>query len=389
DETCHFLAIDFDKQSWTEDTAAFLQTCRLMGVPVALERSRSGHGGHVWVFLTDPVSATKVRQLGCYLLTETMSRHYRLSMDSYDRLFPNQDTLPKGGLGNLISLPLQKTPSAKGNSVFVNDGLEAYKDQWAFLASLGRLRPSTVESLAREAARRGQIIGVGIDTDGEDDRPWNLPPSKRTPEPSLTGLWPESVKVVFSNLLYVEKEGLSSPVLNRIKRMAAFQNPEFYKRQSLRLSTALTPRVISCSKEFPQHLGLPRGCRDGLQELLTCNGARLDLIDDRSPGKEISLVFQGTLSPVQQAAATDLLHHDNGVFVAPAGLGKTAVGAYLIAARGRNTLVLVHRRPLMEQWLVQLSSFLGLDPKAIGQIGGGKDKRTGLIDVAMLQSLSH
>lgn len=389
DETCRFLAIDFDKQSWTEDTAAFLETCSLMGVPAALERSRSGHGGHVWVFFTGPVSATKARQLGCCLLTETMSRHYRLGMDSYDRLFPNQDTLPKGGLGNLIALPLQKTPSAKGNSVFVNDSLEAYRDQWAFLASLGRLKPSTVESLAREAARRGQIIGVGIDSAGEDDRPWNLPPSRRTPEPSLTGLWPESVKVVFSNLLYIEKEGLSSPVLNRIKRLAAFQNPEFYKRQSLRLSTALTPRVISCSQEFPKHLGLPRGCHDGLQELLTSNGARLDLMDDRSPGKELSLVFQGQLSPVQQAAAMDLLHHDNGVFVAPAGLGKTAVGAYLIAARGRNALVLVHRRQLLEQWQAQLSGFFGLDPKTIGQIGAGKDKRSGLIDVAMLQSLIH
>ncbi len=389
DETCHFLAIDFDKQSWTEDTAAFLETCRLMGVPAALERSRSGHGGHVWVFFTGPMSAAKARQIGCYLLTETMSRHYRLSMDSYDRLFPNQDTLPKGGLGNLIALPLQKAPSGKGNSVFVNDSLEAYEDQWAFLATLSRLEPSTMESMAREAASRGQVIGVAIDLAGEDDRPWGLPPSRRTPEPSLAGLLPESVKVVFSNLLYVEKEGLSSPVLNRIKRMAAFQNPEFYKRQSLRLSTALTPRVISCCQEFPKHVGLPRGCHDGLEELLTSNGARLDLLDDRSQGKEISLVFQGQLSTLQQAAATDLLHHDNGVFVAPAGLGKTAVGAYLIAARGRNALVLVHRRQLLEQWQGQPRGFFGLYPKTIGQIGAGKDKRTGIIDVGMLQSLLH
>jgi len=113
-ETCYFLAIDFDKQNWQEDVKAFLTTCRSNNIPASLERSRSGNGGHVWIFFSETISASLARQLGSYLITETMSQRHELDMKSYDRLFPNQDTLPKGGFGNLIALPLQKAPKEAG-----------------------------------------------------------------------------------------------------------------------------------------------------------------------------------------------------------------------------------------------------------------------------------
>lgn len=386
DDTCHLLAVDFDKQSWMEDAAAFLGTCRRMGVPAALERSRSGNGAHVWVFFSEAVPASAARKLGSYLLTETMSRRHQLGMDSYDRLFPNQDTLPKRGFGNLIALPLQKEPAEKGNSLFLNDNLEPHADQWSFLATVVRLDPSSLEELVRTAIREGQVVGVRISPHGEEDEPWAVAP-RQTLGPPMAGCLPSKVTVVMGNLLFVEKEGLPSSLLNQVKRLAAFQNPEFYKRQSLRLSTALTPRVICCAEEFPRHLGIPRGCLDQLQALLQTLGIELELRDERFQGTKIEAAFCGKLTPTQEAATAELTNHDDGVLVAPSGSGKTVVGISMVAARGTNTLVVVHRGPLLEQWRVQLANFLAADPAKIGQIGGGKDKRSGFVDVAMLQSL--
>jgi superfamily II DNA or RNA helicase len=387
DETCYLLAVDFDKQSWMEDAAAFLETCRQMDIPAVIERSRSGNGAHVWIFFSEAVPASVARKLGCYLLTETMTRRHQLGMDSYDRLFPNQDNLPKGGFGNLIALPLQKVPAEKDNTLFLDETLRPHEDQWAFLSSITRMGLPRLVEVVREATRTGQIIGVRTSSTGEEERPWAMPPSRRLWESPPAGPLPAKVSIVAGNLIYVDKQELPSSLLNRIKRLAAFQNPEFYKRQSLRLSTALTPRVICCAEDFPKHLGIPRGCLGELQELLESIGIKLDVVDERFQGTEIEVSFHGKLTSTQETAVSELARYEDGVLVAPSGSGKTVIGIYLIAARRKNTLVLVHRRPLLEQWRTQLASFLEVDPTMIGQIGGGKERRTGLIDVAMLQSL--
>ena len=161
-----------------EDVTAFLETCQQMNIPAAIERSRSGNGGHVWLFFSEEVPTSTARKLGCYLLTETMTRRHQLGMDSYDRLFPNQDTLPKGGFGNLISAPLQKVPSEKGNTLFLDKNLKPYEDQWAFLSSIARIESRRLDEIVREATRSGQIIGVRTSQSDEDDRPWTLPPSR-------------------------------------------------------------------------------------------------------------------------------------------------------------------------------------------------------------------
>ncbi len=386
DDTCYFLAIDFDKQSWMEDIAAFCETCYGLGIHVSLERSRSGNGGHVWIFFSEAVSASMARNLGCYLVTRTMSRHHQLGMDSYDRLFPNQDTVPKGGFGNLIALPLQKVPSEKGNTLFLDDNFKPYPDQWSYLASIKRVTKSTLDDIVRDAMRTGQVLGVRIGPTEDDDSPWSVPPSKISRD-VIAGPLPEKVILVVSNLIYIYKAGLPPSLLNRIKRLAAFQNPEFYKKQKLRLSTALTPRIICCAEDFPKHLGIPLGLLDELKEFLHTLGIKSDITDKSFSGTEIKITFNGHLSPTQEEALTKVLPHDRGVLVAPSGSGKTVIGISIIASRGVNTLILVNRRPLMEQWRHQLANFLNVNPKEIGQIGGGKDKRTGLLDVAMLQSM--
>ena len=391
DETCWFLAVDFDKRSWTEDVGAFAETSRRVGLPASVERSRSGNGAHVWFFFSSPVPATVARKMGCYLITETMSRRHELSMDSYDRLFPSQDTMPRGGFGNLIALPLQREPRRDGNSVFLDDQLKPHADdqQWAYLASVQRISPATVEMIARDATRQGAVLGVTLaeTADEEDAAPWTRLPSRKPKPTVIAEPLPPMVRAVLAQKLFVEKAGLPSPLINQIKRLAAFQNPEFYKKQGMRLSTATTPRVIACAEDLPQFVGLPRGRRTELEALLEGYGVSLQVEDQRVTGESFAYQFLGKLTAVQQQAVDALLWHDLGVFVAPPGVGKTVVGTYLVAERRCSTLILVHRRPLIDQWMAQLSLFLGIEPKEIGQIGAGKNTANGRLDVAMIQSL--
>ncbi len=391
DETCWFLAVDFDKSTWKDDVLAFVATCRLVGLPVAVERSRSGNGAHVWFFFEEPVPAVIARRMGCHLITETMSRRHELSMDSYYRLFPSQDTMPRGGFGNLIALPLQHGPRQEGNAVFVDDELQPLpgEQQWTYLASVSRIDRTIVERIAAEAARRGSVIGVRrvAAPDENEGEPWVRSPSGESGSVPIAEPLPKRVHAVLSQRLFVEKAGLPSALLNQIKRLAAFQNPEFYKKQSMRLSTALTPRVISCAEDLERHVALPRGCRPELEMLLRGYGVSLDVEDKRESGEALRVRFCGELTRVQREAAQALVAHEIGVLVAPPGVGKTVVGAHLVAERGCSTLILVHRRPLLDQWRAQLSLFLGIEPKAIGQIGGGKNSVNGRLDVAMIQSL--
>jgi hypothetical protein len=337
DETCWLLAVDFDKRSWKEDVAAFADTCRAVGLPAVIERSRSGNGAHAWFFFAAPIPANVARRLGCHLITETMSRRHELSMDSYDRLFPNQDTMPRGGFGNLIALPLQLEARRQGNSVFVDERFEPYQDQWSFLASVSRVEPDVAESMARDASRTGRVIGVCFaeltDDNEEAASPWTTLPSGRAPAHRVAGPLPLSVKAVLAQRLFMEKRGLPSPMLNRLKRIAAFQNPEFYKKQKMRLSTALTPRVIACAEDLERFLALPRGCVAEAAQLFGEHGIPLTLDDQRYEGERITVGFRGELTATQEAAAGALLKHGTGVFVGPPGIGKTVLGTYLVAQR--------------------------------------------------------
>lgn len=389
DETCWFVAVDFDKAQWRADVTAFARTCTDLGLPVAIERSRSGNGAHAWFFFSAPVKAASARRMASYLLTETMSRRHELAMESYDRLFPNQDTMPRGGFGNLIALPLQRGPRNDGNTVFLDPDLDPWPDQWAFLTEFRRLTPVDVEAIAAEAQRNGLVTGVRAVEDEDDDavlRPWRALPRRSGPRP-IRGPRPEKVHAVLAQRLFVEKQGLDSSLLDQIQRLAAFQNPEFWKKQNLRLSTALTPRVISCAEVLPRFVSLPRGCVEDLGGLLAAHSIPLELEDERFDGDALPLSFRGRLTSRQDGAAHALLEHETGVLVSPPGTGKTVIGAWLVAARSRSTLVLVHRQPLLDQWVEQLSLHLGLDPAEIGRIGGNTRKPNGRIDVAMMQSL--
>lgn len=385
DNTCYFVAADFDGEDWREDVKAFAQSCRDLGVPAALEISRSGNGAHAWIFFSAAVPAAEARALGTAIISRTCARARQLRLSSYDRLFPNQDTMPKGGFGNLIALPLQKRPREQDYSVFVDDSLAPYPDQWAFLASIRTMPCAHIASVIARASDGAHPLDVAFITEEDEREPWKRPaaPPQKLPDPL-----PERLVVTFANQIYVKKAGLPPPLANRLIRLAAFQNPEFYQAQAMRLPVWNKPRVIGCAENYPHHIALPRGCLDAVRNLLQENGIALEIADERYDGQALDVDFTGTLRPDQETAVSRMLKHDAGVLSAPTAFGKTVTAAAIIARRGVNTLVLVHRDELLNQWRERLCSLLGAGD-IIGTIGGGRRKPTGMVDIALMQSISR
>ncbi|MEW6536699.1 MAG: DEAD/DEAH box helicase family protein [Candidatus Auribacterota bacterium] len=387
DEKCWFLAVDFDKSSWKEDVRAFAQTCTDMEIPISIERSRSGKGGHVWLFFEEPIPCMKARAIGSYIITETMERRPELGLDSYDRFFPNQDTLPQGGFGNLIALPLQKKPRENGNTEFLDENFIPYADQWLYLSTISRIGRDIIETLFQKAYDNGRIIGLRLPLTEEDDKPWETPPSGKKRN-QIIGPFPEQIHVVLANQIFISKTDLSPSLRNTLIRLAAFQNPEFYQKQAMRMPTYNIPRIICCAEDFDKHIALPRGCLDDMRELFQELKISINISNKQQSGKPIDMSFKGTLYPKQKVAAKTLLKHDNGILAATTAFGKTVVSCYMIAKRNVNTLILVHRRQLQDQWKTRLEQFLDVASGDIGLIRAGKRKPTGKIDIALIQSLS-
>ncbi|MBM0212737.1 DEAD/DEAH box helicase family protein [Pseudomonas syringae pv. actinidiae] len=386
DDTCCFLAVDFDEAEWRDDSKAFVQSCHELNVPVALEISRSGQGAHGWIFFERNVPACDARRLGAAIISHACERTRQLALSSYDRLFPNQDYMPKGGFGNLIALPLQKRARAQNNSVFVDDSLEPHPDQWAFLASIQRMSPEDIQPVIIQAMGNRDPLGVAYVDDEGDAEPWK---GRESRSRKLTCPLPDAVNITLANLIYFEKSELPQPLANQLVRLAAFQNPEFYKAQAMRMSVWNKPRIIGCAQNFPKHIALPRGCLDAALGLLEESGVTPILKDERFGGAPIDVSFLGALRSDQEAAVSVMLSHDTGILCAPTAFGKTVSAAALIAARGINTLVLVHRTELLRQWQERLQAFLGVGNGVVGTLGGGKAKLTGIIDIAVMQSLSR
>lgn len=391
DDSCYFLAVDFDDQDWKEDANAFMQSCAELNIPAALEISRSGNGAHAWIFFSDRVAARDARRLGTAIISHTCTRTRQLKLNSYDRLFPNQDTMPKGGFGNLIALPLQKIPRVNGRSVFVDENLNPYADQWLFLSSIKPLPPYDIEPVIFTATGNAHPLDVTFIDEEDQKEPWKR---EKNQSNKITGVMPKSLKLTLANLIYIEKQALPQPLANRIIRLAAFQNPEFYKAQAMRLPVWDKPRVIGCAENYPLHIALPRGCLDAVENLLSENKIRCELQDERYVGELINTQFSGVLRTDQEAAVSAMLKHDVGVLCAPTAFGKTVTAAAIIAKRGVNTLILVHRTELLKQWQERLQSFLTNEKATVGKgvvgvIGGGKNKPTGKIDIAVMQSISR
>jgi superfamily II DNA or RNA helicase len=374
DNTCHFLAADFDGPAAMLDALAYIKAARANGVPTALELSQSGRGAHVWVFFTEKVPAALARSVGTVLIHEAIVLRGSMDLRSYDRLFPNQDVLPEGGYGNLIAAPLQGRRRRDGLTVFLDLAtLEPYDDQWMFLSTLDRLSPGDAQRIARRARRA--VVGNEVAVMSRSE---------------ATKVHPPLPAVVHAELgagLSLDLSELPAAALSTFKHAASMANPKFYELQRLRKSTWDTPRFVrGYDISVDDHLILPRGLRHTVTGIVEKAGSRLAVTDVRNPGTEIDVAFTAHLKPEQALAISAMLAHDDGVLVAPPGSGKTVMACAMIAERATSTLVLLDRKALAEQWRDQLAKLLGIRP---GQVGGGRRKLTGVVDIAMLPTLAR
>lgn len=269
-------------------------------IPYAFERSRSGNGAHIWIFFDKPILASHARKMGAALLTETMDSCPEIGFESYDRFFPNQDTLPSGGFGNLIALPLQRFPRDRGNSLFLDDNFNPYQDQWVFLQSISKMSEDAVNRIVEDATYNGKIVSVRMPTEEDEEKPWDMNPSRKVADMPIDQALPKSVNIVVSNQIFVGKQNLPPALINKLIRLAAFQNPEFYKAQSMRLPTFGKPRIIACAEDFPDYIGLPRGCLEEVVDLLNSLGIEVILDDKKWGGNRVKLNFLGKLTDEQK-----------------------------------------------------------------------------------------
>ena len=398
DNTCRLLCTDFDDKScehgYQNDVLAFVDVCKSWNIPCSIERSRSGNGAHVWIFFESPVLAVKARRLGNAILTEAMNRDGKIDFKSYDRFFPNQDTLPEGGFGNLVALPLQGNARKKGNSVFVNENFEPYDDQWEYLLNVGKLSDTQLEEILKRTAN---ILPLGDLSKTCETKPWEVPVTTNIEKSDFSS----EIVITRSNMLYIPLNQLSSKVINHLRRIASFRNPEFYSKQAMRLSTYSTPRIISCADLTDEYLALPRGCEDAVTELFKEKSTVFHYEDKTNRGKQISVHFNGKLHENQQEAVNALAASNTGVLSATTAFGKTVTAIGLIAKQGVNTLILVHTKALLDQWVQRLGQFLVIDDvpeieegkrklkkslSPIGTLSSTGNKLHGIIDIALMQS---
>lgn len=378
-DLCNFLAIDFDKKTYEKDVIAFWNTCDDLGIPIYVEKSRSGDGAHVWIFFEESISARIARKMGNILLTKTMEKA-SLDLDSYDRLFPNQDTMPKGGFGNLIALPFQGKSSKSGNTVLVDKYFDVQDNQLDILTNIKRIKSDEIY----------EFIDKYKEDDYKEPEPEEISDDDIPKKDNIKNtLFTNNIECIIENQIYIKKLKLLPNEITYLKRLASFTNPKFYELQKLRMPIfyKTTPRIISCFEEDDRFLILPRGCLEKIKEICEKSNVKLIIKDKREKGIETEYNFIGKLNKKQENAMNELITHETGVLCATTGFGKTVIGANIISKLKTNTLVIVNRNNLLEQWKERLSYFLDTNKKEIGQCGASKEKLNGKLDVASFQAL--
>lgn len=374
DDTCYFLAFDFDNKKDNkyieEDVLAFVSICKKYQVPYSIEKSRSGKGIHIWIFFNINIKAITARKLGTLLLSKTMEIRDTLTIDSFDRMFPNQDYLPTGGYGNLIALPFQTEPSKYGNTIFIDDNFIPIKNQIEYLENVKKMSEEDVFNVIKKLSSENIDI-TNFDLTYKSKKDIKLP---------------KTVNVILDNMIYIDKANLSSSAKNYLKRLATFCNPEFYRKQRYRLPVYNTPMIIDCSHENEKYLKLPRGTMDNFYSVCHDYNVVLKIIDNRNNGNKLDLKFKGKLKSEQNKALENLIKYDCGILHAPTGFGKTVVCCKLIVERNVNTLIITPTIQLLEQWIERIKQFINIDE--IGSISSGRKKKiTNKIDIACLKSV--
>lgn len=421
DETCYFIVFDFDNHdkkketneeegantdnAWMEDVDAMRAICISNGIDSLVERSRSGKGAHVWMFFEEAIPAPLARRFGLALLTKGAEFVNQPNFKSYDRMLPAQDKIPLGGLGNLIALPLQGQALRNGNSAFIDERWEVITDPWTLMKHVRKMSRVEIEEKVKDWTPSGVLGVLASDMSGESCESVKEEPGKPWEKKTKNQIYGEDVEgavnIVIANQIYIEKQNIKARTLNQFRRLAAFNNPEFYKNQAMGFSTNGIPRIVQCGFDTSEFVCIPRGCQEKLMDLLKEAGVRFHITEKKQEGKRIHVEFNGRLYEEQELAAKKMLQFDYGILGAATGFGKTVIGAYLIAECKVNALVLVHNREIMKNWLNDFETFLRIDEplpvyetkkgkrtrkSIVGTLYAGHDSLGGIIDVAMITS---
>ena len=387
---CKFLAMDFDSHSstnqtvWKDNILAVHKTFFDVGINSYIEISRSGNGGHLWIFFEETISARLARNLGTAIIKAAMQKRHSIPFESFDRFFPNQDEIPKGGYGNLIALPLQGRAVKESHSVFIDERFVPYEDQWAFLSSVHKISERIVKKTISEIENSLPDFVEKDESENETKKSNTTVVSSENKETLNQSNFSTSVKIVLSNYVQISKNGISEKALGILRRTAVFLNPEYFKNLRMHLPLYNIPRYIDCSKENDDYLLLPRGNLPKVIEKIEKANAEYEITDERETGQEIDLHFNAELYDEQKDALKALLKEEIGILSAGTGFGKTVVSSALIAKLQTNTLILVQSHALLEQWKKAIKQFLDFTP---GTIAAGKDKSTGIVDIAIVNSL--
>jgi superfamily II DNA or RNA helicase len=362
DNTSWFLVADFDEKNWRDEAVQFLNACKNKNIPAYLERSRSGNGGHVWIFFDKPYPAIKSRKIFISILEQSGAFSMFDKSSSFDRLFPNQDFLSGKGLGNLIALPFFKPAFEKGNSSFINpETFESIATQWDFLNKIHRVSTNHLDELFRETSSASEGSSP-IKTNGK-------------------------LTILLSNNIRISRLGLTSPLINFIKEELNFANTEFFIKKQSGKSTFGTERYFKLVEESENEIIIPRGFIGKLIRFCKETNIEHDFGDNRKQISPIHFSFNASLRSHQLKIIEVVTKKDFGVIVSPPGSGKTVLGLKIIAEKRQPALIIVHRKQLLEQWAERIEAFLGIPKREIGIIGQGKSKIGKQITIATIQSL--
>ena len=361
DNTTYFLAFDFDdkeeKNDIKSDILKFLDICDTYKIPIAIERSSSGKGYHLWLFFENKIKAVIARKLGNLLISKTLEKYNLEKLQSFDRMFPAQDFLSKKEYGNLIALPFQKEPSTHGNTLFVDRNFICYNDQYKYLSTLPKIKEKEIIKLLSENNEIQEISNI----------------------------YPKTIDIILNDMIYINKIALDKSIIKEIKKIASFSNSEFFKAKKRGKSTYNIPALIECSIEDNEYIKLPRGTYENLINYCNLHNIKTNIIDKRNKGNIININFIGKLFDNQNESLNELIKHDIGILEAPTAFGKTVTSCKLIELRSINTLIITFSVDLLKQWKKRLTEFLNI--KEVGNLGGGKKNLTNIIDVATIQSI--
>ena len=423
DETVNFLVFDFDchddkisgddganfESDWMTEVNAFRKICEINEVPVLVERSRSGKGAHIWIFFEKPIVASVARLFGTALLSKGAESVNMKNFKYYDRMLPAQDHIPlntktgKPGLGNLVALPLQGQALKLGNSAFIDENWNVYPNQWECLKEVKKLSLETVEERIKEWSAEGILGVLSNEFEADTERTNDTKPWEKTKHSLHKEDVSSVVEIVIADKVYIGTKDMKPRMQNALRRMAAFSNPDFYKKAAMGLSTKGIPRIVFCGYDEAGYICIPRALLDSVIDRFNEVGISFTLTDNRCSGTPLDVSFNGTLYEEQMRAAKAILEHDNGILAATTSFGKTVVGAYMIAQRKTNTLILVHNTEIQKNWIEDLNKFLDVNAELpeyktktgrikkrkniIGKLHAGHNSMTDIIDVAIFSSL--